>query len=565
MNRSRPVLVGVVNATLLVLLLTRSALADPAAESAAKDALEKVAAQYSAGDYAGAMARLKKAVTTCAPGRCAPATRALLLRDLGVMQFRAGDKEDAQKSFDDALALDATLMLDPYYDASDVGAAFEDERAAAGLNAAPVSSKPPPGAAVPAPLLPPAPAAPIDQPTGGDFVHTPVREQRENTPLPIHVEYSGKSPLAQVIVKYKGAQMRDWSRVELKRVEGKGWEGLIPCEDVTRGVMRYWVQGFDKTKDPVAASGDPKRTFGVVIRDKISGEAPHLPGKPPPRVCQDSDCPPGIAGCHTGETAGSGEAAGSGRAASSPKESEGAPDETAPSAEPSDGSFSRLWIGVSGAVDFLVLPAANDVCSVKPSLAPLNSAGYYCYGYDPALGFNANFPSNPSENALINKGRGGSVPGGFTLGNVRVMAALDYALTSNFLAGLRVGYAFNSYQGRGAAFDSKLHLEARGTFLIGRSPLAHPGLSPMGFVGAGVSQFDGRTTTHDLLVTTFRDPQTEDAWLSDGPFFVAVGAGVRYAASRRFAFTGALRVNLVFGGVGFLPTFGPEIGAAYGF
>ncbi len=78
---------------------------------------------------------------------------------------------------------------------------------------------------------------------------------------------------------------------------GTGWGGEIPCDAVTKGVMRYWVQGFDDGGDPVASSGDPKHPYTVAIKDDIEGEAPHLPGQPAPKSCgEDTECPPGPAG-----------------------------------------------------------------------------------------------------------------------------------------------------------------------------------------------------------------------------------------------------------------------------
>ena len=56
-------------------------------------------------------------------------TRATILRDLGVMQFRGGDKAAAQKSFADALALQPDLALGADYEAPEVHAAFDAARA----------------------------------------------------------------------------------------------------------------------------------------------------------------------------------------------------------------------------------------------------------------------------------------------------------------------------------------------------------------------------------------------------------------------------------------------------
>ena len=149
------------------------------------------------------------------------------------------------------------------------------------------------------------------------------------------------------------------------------------------------------------------------------------------------------------------------------------------------------------------------------------------------------------------------------------MAAFDYALSASFLLGARVGYVFNAYTGsvasaNGKAFGPKLHLEARATYLFGHEPLAHAGFAPMVFLGTGVSEFDGHTTTV-VTLDNVAGQQPVNVWLTDGPFFAALGAGMRYQFSLRAAFTLAARANAVFGGNGFLLTYGPEVGVLYGF
>src|SRR4029077_6412604 len=136
---------------------------------------------------------------------------------------------------------------------------------------------------------PAPPAAPPGEQPSGDFDHDPAPEQKEDTPLPIHVEYAGSSKLTRVVLKYKGAQMREWAHIDMSHVEGgNAYEATVPCGDVMRGTMRYWVQGVDKTNEPVAATGDPKHPFFVVIRDKITSEPPHLPGRDAPKSCEET-------------------------------------------------------------------------------------------------------------------------------------------------------------------------------------------------------------------------------------------------------------------------------------
>jgi len=570
-----------------VWLTPRAAWADPHTEGVAKEAMDKAASDYAAASYASAAAELKKAVQACGAKNCRAQTRGALLRDLGAMEFRSGDKDSAGKSWNDALAIDSTLTLNPAYDASDVGAAWEDARAAAGLPAGPVSTKPPPGGAAasapppaggaahaaapvaanagpaaapappPGPALPPVP--PADQPSGGDFDHDPAIEQKEDTPLPIHVEYGGNAKLAQVVIKYKGAQMRDWARVELKNVGGNNYEGLIPCADVTRGMMRYWIQGFDKTGDPAAATGDPKHPFYVAIRDKITSEPPRLPGKEAPRSCEETDCPPGLPGCKRKGAVGPGDATPEGGAGTDETEASDAkkPAKAGP-------GYARLWFGLSFAIDFVFLPGTADVCRRDPNTgSPANSAGYYCY--DSVAG--ADFPTKV-VNAAFAKGLSGTTSDALEAGDIRVLLAFDYAMNPSLLLGGRLGYVANSYPGKSAvnqghAFLAPLHIEARATYLLGPAPLTHSGLAPMGFAGLGLSEFDG----HESSAVKFTNalPQTVDVWLTDAPFFIVLGGGARYQFSPRAALTGALRLNVVIGGNGLMPTFGPEIGVLYGF
>lgn len=591
MTRIRAILSIASLAFFALVLASRPAFADAHTEAVARDALQKAATDYASINYAGAVTRLKQAVHACGAKNCVPLTKATLLRDLGTMEFRAGDKTAAAKAFADALTIEPTLMLAPDYDAADVGAAWEDARAAAGLPAGPISSKPPPGtAAAPGALagpigaapVPPAragattpaagagahPAAPAPPPERlgeqpiGDFVHDPAVEQKEDTPLPILVEYSGTSKLAHVVVKYKGAQQREWTRVELKRVEGgatPAWEGAIPCADVARGTMRYWVQGFDRAGEPIAATGDPKHPYHVAIRDKITGEPPHLPGKEAPRSCEESDCPPGLPGCKGGKGGkGGSEPAAGGEASGSAGAGEGAAATEGEGAEKPPSRHSKLWIGVTGALDFLSLSTVTDVCRRTGDNNPVNSAGYSCY--DPATSLD--FPANAAVNQNLATGRAGTTSGGIQLGDVRVMVAVDYALGQNFLAGARLGYVFNAYPGKRASHFAPVHIEARGTYLFGHERLARSGLAPMVFVGLGLSEFDGHQATLVNYITNMS--QAVDVWATDAPFFITVGGGVRYQIATRAALTGAIRLNIVIGNV-VLPTYGPELGVLYGF
>ncbi len=510
---------------------------DPRAEAAAKDAIRKTASDYAAEDYATAAARLDKALRSCAGKMCSPGTKAFVLRDLGTMQFKMGDKDAAANSFAQALALDRDIDLSSKYESPDVRAAWNRAKAAA----AEKGGGPPP-----------------EQPIGGDFTHTPAPEQKIRTPLPIYVEPPEGTSLTRVVVKYRGARMSDWGKVELAK-EGDGWGGLIPCGAVTQGALVYWIQGFDSSGSPVASSGDPKHPFTVPIRTQTSGDEPSLPGKPPPRAC----------------TPGSGSDSGDG--------GDGGGDEGAGGAAAEHRRYARLWVGVSGTFEFVSTPTADAPCVLNPSGAmkgyPANPSNLYCVDsngndFPPRnqAGFNINssllqaLPSNP--------GAAGHANGGIQAGDVRLMLTVDYALSQNLLVGGRMGIVFNSYPGSAASQDGraagfKVHVEGRATYLLGAAPLETVGFVPMGFAGLGLGEFDGHVTT----VVSQPNPQPGgapltqpvDVWLTDGPFFFVVGAGARYQFSPRLAGTLAARLNIAIGGNGVLPTYGPEVGVVYGF
>jgi hypothetical protein len=524
----------------LALAASASAL-DP--EGAAKAALKRASEKYLATDFPAAMAILKKAAKGCGSTRCSSGTRAALLRDIGVMQFRAGDKAAAQKSFTDAVALDPNLALNADYDAPDVRAAFNAAKPGGGKSEG-GKSEGGGGEAVAAP--------------SGDFSHTPATEQKVNTPLPVYAEISGGG-IRRAAVRYKGASMNDWARVDMKRV-GDGWGATIPCKAVTVGTMRYWIQGYDADGNSAASSGDAKHPFEVPIREEITSEAPHLPGRPAPESCEEGEEGEERHAEHEEEPAESG------------GEHEKRP-------VPSSSAYARWWVGVAGAIDFLSLPGAADACALNPSsAAPANTAGYYCTNPD-----GSDFPTrvSPGQNASLVAGNAGTVGGGFQPGDLRALLALDYALNPSMLVGARLGYVLNSYPTSGQAvhdhqaFGSKIHFELRGTYVFGDAPLTHEGFAPTVFVAAGLAEFDGhvssivsmneKTTLMGGGTATETVSQPVNVWRMNGPWFLALGGGARYQLSPRAAFNAVVRANAAFGGAGMLLTFGPEIGFQYGF
>ena len=79
-----------------------------------------------------------------------------------------------------------------------------------------------------------------------------------------------------------------------------------------------------------------------------------------------------------------------------------------------------------------------------------------------------------------------------------------------------------------------------------------------------MSEFDAHVASN-VVLSGVAGSQRVNIWITDGPWFVTLGGGVRYQFSLRSAFTMALRVNASLADNGVLPTAGPEVEFQYGF
>lgn len=511
-------------ATLVVCVVwPRGASAEaPRTEAAAQKALRQAEDAYLSMAFAQGLVTLRRAEKACGDDRCKPETHAALLRDIGTFLFRQGDAAGAQSAFVAALKLAPAIDLNPSYDAKDLRV-----RWSAAKESLVVAS----------------------QPGEGDFVHTPPREQKETTPLPIYVEYRGSEKLASVVVKYRSQGSTTWKRTPLARV-GAGWGGNVPCVDVTLGVLRYYVQGLDASDLPTVASGSPKAPYAVPIHETLSGEPPALPGMRAPETCADEDlatlrlelgdrcqednqCKSGV--CQAGHCA------------------------RAPEVPLAEGEYARFWLGVSGSVDVGFLPGGSDVCKMAGGV-PANGS-YFCTAP------NGSDITSAQNDALV-AGHAGQTNGGAASGPIRILGTLEYAASANLLVGVRLGYAAQSYPGQ-AALDAgrgaaaAFHGEARGTYLFGSDPLTLPRLVPYASLGAGYGRFDASTRVM-VALTNVAGERPLQAWLVSGPFFASVGTGLRYALSPRIGFSIGARGTVAFGGGGVLGQVSPELALQYG-
>ncbi|MGH7331105.1 MAG: hypothetical protein ACREJX_22375, partial [Polyangiaceae bacterium] len=317
--------------------------------------------------------KLNKAISSCGTDKCSANLRALLKRDLGVVDIGGQlDKDAGIAAFVDAQKLDSSIALDPDLKTKDLETAWDAAKKKSGGGGSGKTT----------------PTESTGEPSG-DFNHSPATEQAIRTPLPIYAEYTGSETLVRVIAKYKAFGMTEFKQLELKKI-GNGWGGQVPCTDVQQGDLQYYLQGFNAQSDPVATGGDRNHPYIVKIKNKIEGDAPHLPDQPAPTQCADTgDCPPGFpcakaggGGTSSGDQStlkGKGEDCEENNECKSNECKDGAC--TAPPVEDAT-KFPRVWIGVTGAIDFTFMPSDQDVCLLDKSGLPVNGSGYYCTNSD---------------------------------------------------------------------------------------------------------------------------------------------------------------------------------------
>jgi hypothetical protein len=496
----------------ILTLLATSAFAGAREEGGAKSALARAVAEHHAHHYGKALDLLAKAEKACEPDRCSPTTLADLLRDMGTMQLLDGDEDKARGNFAAALAFDSSIDLNPAYAVNDVRVIWNEVKS--------------PG------------APPTSQPSG-DFDHTPAVAQRKDVPLPVYVEYHGSAHPASVVVRYAPSNTNDYRRMQLVRV-GHGWGNVIPCGAVRLGTIHYYFQGLDSEGLPILDSGDKRHPYSVPVKASIEGAKPHLPGHRAPTMC--------------GEGLDEDEGASNETGSNENPETPTAPVKTGPA------TYSRVWLGLSGAMDITVIPAGSDVCTRDASSngAPIDP-NWSCTSDTPE---GTDFPAGKTENATLVQGKSGDVNSGLQPANVRIKATLDFALTPNLLLGVAVGYVAGAYQGGVSSKFIPLHLEARATWIFGSEPLMKSGFAVYAQLAGGVAEYDANLT---VLVSqdSVAGSRPVQAWHVGGPGFVALEPGMRYAFSPRAALSLGIRATAAFG-VSFFPAFGPNVSLQFG-
>ncbi|HQP35562.1 MAG TPA: hypothetical protein PLI95_10290 [Polyangiaceae bacterium] len=540
---------------------------DNAAKKLDKDAMES---EFLNANFDGAEKKLQEAVKTCGEKDCTPKLKATVLIHLGIIQVNQSKAADAEKSFVEALKIDASVAPESDYVSPEVQKAFDAAKAKAS-GAAPAKTSD--GGEQP-------------EMAEGELNHVPVAEQMVDTPVPLWVEVPEGMKIGKVIVMYRPFGAEEWKKIELKKKKG-GFGGDIPCADVgTTGDLKYYIKGLDPGGDPIAEVGNKNKPNITKIKNQLDGEPPHLPDTAPPAKCQSKgSCPPDFPGCQEQKCGKGGWGATCEKSKDCQcgfhcKKDEGKDEGVCE--EGSDGSDGggdepgtdtvvrrKNWVSLWVSTDLAVI-SGEDVCSP----ANQGDSGYSCFRAD-----NSQYYGQPVP------GVGNSIRTGFAFSTVRILAGYDRLFGKNIMAGVRLGYAFNGGPTpRGANAFLPIHAEARGTYWFGKDPTVKLGIRPFAFAGIGMAQVDTKvevsvkepdncTPYAGGCMSPTPDPanpeqwnptgQTVRAWHKAGQQFVGLGGGAMYAFNQRSGVVLGLKYMLMFPTTGHV--IAPEIGYVMGF
>jgi hypothetical protein len=211
----------------------------------------------------------------------------------------------------------------------------------------------------------------------------------------------------------------------------------------------------------------------------------------------------------------------------------------APRAEPTP---RRFWIGIDAETAFAVVHGSDNVCGAPSGFQCLTQGGQE---YAP-----------PAAQGMVR--------GGIGLASSRFTLSFQYAPHDNWLVGGRTGFAVRRYPGATATTWGPPHLELRATYVFGEHALVRPGVRLAITAGAGVAQWDTKTT-----VSVSGDPPLVDAWRVQAGFFVSGAVGPRILLGERTAIViNAVKLTALAGVIsktGATLLFTPELGAEVGF
>jgi hypothetical protein len=560
---------------------------------------EAINVHYLATDFNKAEAQLLGVIKACGKD-CGPSVIGRAWMYVGLV--RGSGKQDlagARDAFNKARDADPGMQLDSALATPEVQAEYD--AVFSGKSATPVAtaSGSEPAAAGSAPVAEGEPECNVD----------PGSEIEVRRPIPLSC--SVPAGTTRAILAYKEFGGTQFNNVPMKLDEGNA-KVAIPCSATKMiGNIAYVIVFKDASGATIGSVGSLEEPASLSIVQSTIQAPPAFPGDAPPARCaEEVECPPGLPGCTPaggggwGDTCTPAEPCKKGLYCASGT-CENAPtcdtDSECDSGHCSDGfcemdsgdgkggkgGYKRFWLGLHVAPDIIFFKSDRDVCSLES----VGNNRYGCYEADGRPLVNSTPAGNTTEDAfpylVDGKGR---VNGGPYLATVRALISAEYAITSNFLAGARVGMAFNggpnayNYSGRGQVNSSvvevqkgkaffPVHLEARLTYHI--VSLAKPGFHPYIHVGGGMAQVDAKMTLpvcrNNYLSegspcratpTSPLDTRDVTVWKRVGRNFVTAGGGIMYPFGN---FGAVLNVNFMY----MLPDSGivlePSLGAVMGF
>jgi hypothetical protein len=520
----------------LTLASTASAVDAKVEAAAKKSAADAMDTDYLALDLKKAKAKLLKAIERCGEDKCSPQTSALLHRDLGVV-LAAGKDKGADAEFDAALALDPKGdVAKDYLSNADVKKAWEAAKKR--VKASDGGGKASGGGESSAGI-------------GVKFTVAPVGYE-----LPVVVTVPKDLEVASIKVSFKTEAMDKYRSLEAQK-QGKVFVAIIPCAHTNApGEIKYFVKAFDEGGNELDHKGSVKspETIQVVASMPDGEEAPSLPGDQEPKSCAgEGDKKPEGSGCESDDECQGGLVCNEGDEGKKRCES----GERKSGSKKAAGATPRFFVGIDGQIDFMSVSATHDLC---------NQSGWACSA-DNVTNWSgrADLP-NPD----ITLANGGKTEGGTSMGTARVMATLDYFVSSRFAMGLRLGYAFNGNPTSTHPFKP-IHAEVRLHYFFTESTVR-----PFLGLGIGYGEIDAKVT--GVVVrpdnAQYADPNVTDSqgnpiipsvngYRTSGPMFVSVGTGAWIFVSRSFAIDLGLKVVMPL--QNFSLAFAPEAGIKLGF
>lgn len=563
---------------------------------------EAINVHYLATDFNKAEAQLLGVIKACGKD-CGPAVIARAWMYVGLV--RGSGKQDlagARDAFNKAKEADAGMQLDSALATPEVqaeyDAVFSGKPAPAAPAAAAAQTGAEPAAAGPTPVASDEPECNVD----------PGSEIEVRRPIPLSC--SVPAGTAKAIIAYKEFGGTQFNNVPMKLDDGNA-KVAIPCSATKIvGNIAYVILFKDASGATLGSIGSLEQPASLSIVQSTIQAPPAFPGEAPPARCSEEvECPPGLPGCTPAGGGGWGDACTPAEPCKNGLYCAAGTCENAPTCEsdsdcssgrcsegfcemdsedsPSGKGYKRFWLGLHVAPDIFFFTSDNDVCSLES----VGNNRYGCYEDNGSPLVNSTPAGNtPSDGFPYLTGGKGRVNGGPYLATVRALISAEYAITSNFLAGARVGMAFNggpnayNYTGRGQVNTTvvevqkgkaffPVHLEARLTYHI--VSLAKPGFHPYIHVGGGMAQVDAKMTVpvcrNNYLSadspcqapgSPSLDTRNVTVWKRVGRNFVTAGGGLMYPFGN---FGAVLNVNFMY----MLPDSGiviePSLGAVMGF